>query len=73
MDQTINRPTDSPFGGPDILGGGIDDPETAQPSIGRDEPEAGDRGGSFDLGGEFPAEGRADVPDGPGADQEDPA
>jgi hypothetical protein len=70
MDEMMKRPTDAPFGGSDVVGGGIDDPGMAQPSLRQDAPEAGDQGGSFDQRQDDPAEGRQDIPPGPGADTE---
>lgn len=67
MDQRTTGGIGSPFGD-EIGAGGIDDPGVAQPSLGRiDEPEAGDRGGSLDSRGQFPAEDPDNVP-GTGAD-----
>jgi hypothetical protein len=70
MDQTMRLPTTPLFGGPDITGGDIDEPDMAQPSIGRDEPEAGDGGGSLDIDRGFPSQGGEDAPDDSGADNE---
>ena len=48
MDQTM-KGFGRPFGSPDVIGGGIDDPDAAQPSIARDEREAGGDSGSMDA------------------------
>jgi hypothetical protein len=64
MDQTM-KGFGRPFGNPDVVGGGIDEPDTAEPSLRRDEREAADRGRTLD--------GRDVTPTKLGDDQDDGA
>jgi hypothetical protein len=72
MDQLRAR-VGATFGSEDLGGQGIDDPGTAQPSLGHfDEPEAGGSRLSIDGRQDDPGDGRADLPGDDGVDTDLP-